>query len=96
MHTWTLVANHRIFAIFACLKECGLKFGSFPVGNVGHTLAFPNHTAAHLLHIGREYHFPACFVEECHHFVHKVGLWSLVSFTHGLVEATWEINHLFL
>ena len=61
MQTGTLIAKDRIAAAIRRFQQSCLKFGSLTVGNIRHTLAFPDHAAAKLIHIIRENHFIASF-----------------------------------
>ena len=89
-----LVAQYRIPALFAGFPQGCLQFGRFAVGNVKHSLAFPDCAAAKLFHVFGEDDFVTAFLQQGNHFarqclLHRRFLWQ----SHCLVDATGEINH---
>ena len=66
-----LVAQHRIPALFAGFPQGCLQFGRFAVGNVKHSLAFPDCAAAKLFHVFGEDDFVTAFLQQGNHFARQ-------------------------
>ena len=93
VQTRTLCTEHRIFALLRSLPERSLQFRTLTVGNVEHTLRFPNLTTTHPLHSLRENHLISRLPHQFTNLIHKRLLdRRLLRQTHRLVDAAGEIN----
>ena len=95
MQTWALVTKNRIFTLVASFPKCLLEFCTLAVGDIEHTLRFPNLSAAHLVHALREDNFITCLVHELNHLIYDTLLHRCtLGQTESLIQAAWEINDL--
>ena len=91
-----LVAKDRVAALLTGLPKSLLQFGCLPVGDLRHTLAFPDRTATKGRHILREYDLVARFAQQRHHLLDKRLVHGVVMLRkpHNLVDAAREIDYL--
>ena len=94
----TLVTNNRVESVLRCLEQCFFEFGCFAVGNLGHTFAFPNHSATKLFHVFGEDNLITGTIAEFNECVNKVGRFAsfFVGCTHRAVDTAWEVNDFFV
>ena len=91
----TLVTEHRPTTALTGLIECLLGLSCLSVSDICHALALPYLSTAKVLHILREDHLVAGFVQQGARFFDKRSLdGSTFRQSHGLVDATRQIDHL--
>ena len=74
--------------MLAGFPEGFFEFGCLAVGDVEHSLRFPDGTAAHLVDALREDDGIACLVAEFHHFIYERVLdRGTLGESHRLVDA---------
>ena len=71
MQTGTLSTEHGILTLFGGLPEGSFELGTLTVGDVEHTLRFPDLAAAHPLHTFGEDHLIASLRHQLNHLINE-------------------------